>query len=164
MAGKRNHSLADYVSNWKRVRLNAAAADSVGPESEAPTVGAIDSFSTKGGPNDVMLGGVASEGNNYGRNAQIDFGVIISGFASITLQLWTLVEETNTPLVNKGDPAAIVTAITMPSTGMWILVETKVLTASGWWVVSNLRPGLFKVRVSAVTGSGAITVLESHAA
>jgi hypothetical protein len=160
MAGKRNSALADMVTNWSRVRVNLTATDTATVEDDT-----IPLFSTEGGPNDVMLGQPLTDGNNYGRNAQINVAAVISGFSSVTLQLYLLVEEKGVKLTSIGSSSSSSdSAIQEPTTKMWVLVGSVVLTTSGLWVVKDIPPGKYKIRFSAKAGTGYVTVLESHAA
>jgi hypothetical protein len=79
------------------------------------------------------------------------------------LQLWLLLEETDIPLVALGDSPPSIPAVTVPSTGLWVMVNAATLNNSGLWTTKDIPPGIYKVTVTAVAGTGAVTVLESHA-
>jgi hypothetical protein len=96
----------------------------------------------------------------YGRNAQLDLSVLVQGFTSVTLELWLKGEVEQAELSSSPPPAPL----TLPATEDWVKVETKVLTASGLWIVKDIPPGKYKILLTAVAGAGNVHIREQHAA
>lgn len=159
MPGKRVPDTASYVTPRQDYRVDVAAADSVGVED--PAIPVLDTVPS---PN-AHLGLGQSDSNLYGGwNAQLNLACIIEGFSSVTFDLWVLAENEAKQLQEGSSSSSSSAGPTLPSTGEWVLVESKVLTKSSLWIVKSAPPGKYKVRVAAVTGTGHIQIREQHAA
>jgi hypothetical protein len=159
MPGKRGPEFGDFVTPFEAYRVNISAADGSGPTDDA-----IPVLDTRQGPNQNVMG-QGSDKSQYGRNAQIDIAAIIKGFTSVTLQLWMKAEPDRAELrAPPGSSSSSASPIEEPTTGLWVKVDEKVLTASGWWVIKDIPPAQYKVLASAVSGTGAVSIVECHAA
>ena len=159
MPGKRGPEFGDFVTPFEEYRINLAAIDAGGPEGDA-----IPVLDTRDGPNQNVVG-QGSDKNQYGRNAQLDLAVIIKDFSSVTLELWMKAEPSRAELRSAPSSSSSSSApIEVPTTGLWVKVEDKTLTSSEFWVVKDIPPAEYKVRLSAVSGTGAVSIVESHAA
>jgi hypothetical protein len=158
MPGKRTPESASFITPRTPYRENVAAADSVGVQDSG-----IPLFDTSPAPSRVVGLG-QSDVNQYGGwNGQINLAVIIKGFTSIDMELWLKAENENVELTS-GSSSSSSAAPDLPSTGEWVLVETKTCTRSALWIVKSVPPGKYKVRVAGATGTGAIQIREQHAA
>jgi hypothetical protein len=88
--------------------------------------------------------------------------VIVQGFTSVTLELWLKGEVEQQELIVGSSSSTA--PLTLPATEDWVKVETKVLTASGLWVVKDIPPSQYKVLLTAVAGAGNVHIREQHAA
>ncbi len=159
MPGKRGPEFGDFVTDFAEYRINIDAADASGPQDAT-----IPSLDTRLGPNQNVMG-AGSDQNQYGRNAQINLAAIVKGFTSVTLQLWVKAEPTRAALqAPPGSSSSSSTPIDEPTTGLWVKVDEKTVTASAMWAIKDIPPAEYKVLVSAVAGSGAVSLVECHAA
>lgn len=156
MAGKRVVEGATFITDRAAYRRGITAVDPSVENAVIPDL--VTSGSPHGG---VGLG--QSDVNQYGQNAQFAFAVLVTGFASVTLQLWL-----NAPLEARyaqvAGSSSSSTSEPLPSTLEWVFVEEKTITRSSLWVVKDIPPGMYRVRVSAVTGTGEVHIREQHAA
>ena len=144
---------ADYVTPRRTFRENITLAD---PSVEDVSIEILDT--TLVGHKRVGVG--QNDISMYGRNCQLNLDLILKGFTSVDLQLWLwAAEEIELVGVSVSSPAA-----DLPVTEEWVKVEDKTITESTHWVVKDIPPGKYKVRVDAVSGAGSLTVREQHAA
>lgn len=161
MPGKRTCEYADFVTPFAEYRMNVEAADAVPVQD--PAIPALD---TREGPYaNVGLGQV--DVNQYGRDAKIDLAVIIAGCSAVELELWLNAEPTRVKLsssVPSGSSSSSSSSSSSP-TDLWVKVAEKTFGAvSELWIVSDIPPGEYKVRVVSITGGGNVSLIEGHAA
>lgn len=157
MPGQRSKDIADYVTPRAAYRSNLTAIDGVNAASDM-----IDAIDTTLPPNRSVGLGVGGDSNIYGRNAQLDFSLLVEGFSSVTVELWLKASVDQAELDD--DDSSSSSPITLPTTEEWVFVDTKTATKSLMWVVKDIPPGLYKVLFTAKTGSGHLTIREQHAA
>ena len=166
MAGKRAVEQGDFVTPRAIYRRDIAAAD--GPV-ESVNIPELD---TREGPN-VSVGLGQGEVNMYGRNAQLDLALILTELASVTLELWLKAPIERAEL-NTTPPEP---ALNLPDSEDWVFVADKTVARSTLWVVKDIPPGRYKVRVASLSlgssssssssasgGGPALHILEGHAA
>lgn len=158
MPGQRSKDIADFVTPRASYRSNLTAIDGVTAQSDT-----IDAINTALPPNTSVGLGVGGDSNIYGRNAQIDFALIVEGFSSISVELWLKATVDQAELVD-GEDESSSEADVLPATEEWVFVDTKTATKSLMWVVKDIPPGLYKVLFTAKTGTGNLTIREQHAA
>ena len=166
MSGKRATEQGDFVTPRAIYRRDLTVIDGSIESSDIPEL------DTRGGPN-TSVGLGQGEVNQYGRNAQLDLAVILFNFPSATLELWlkATVEQAQ---LSTDDP---VLDLALPDTLDWIFVGTKNFSQSELWVIKDLPPGIYKVKVAALGpgsstsssssspgGGPALHILEGHAA
>jgi len=156
MPGKRAVEGGTFITPRATYRVNV---DSVDPSAQDPSIPILD---TRAAPN-VSVGLGQGDCAQYGQNGQIDFAVILSGFSSVTLELWLLAEVERRELEYPGASSSS-SSSSLPTTEEWVYVEEKAISKSVLWVVKDIPPGQYKVRVGAVTGSGELQIREGHAA
>jgi len=161
MPGKRCNEYADFVTPFDEYRSNVEAADAVSVQDPA-----IPLLDTRDGPY-TNVGFGQADVNQYGRDATINLGVIIAGFSAVELELW-LDAEPNRPHLSSATPAGSSSSSSSSSsspTDTWVRVAKKTFGAvSELWVITNIPPGKYKVKVASVTGGGNLSIVESHAA
>lgn len=166
MGGKRAVEQGDFVTPRAIYRRDIAAAD--GSVEDA----GIPELDTRPGPN-TSVGLGQGEVNMYGRNAQLDLALILFNFPSATLELWLKAAVERAQLST--DP--VEPPLALPDTENWVFVADKTIDRSTLWVVKDIPPGVYKVRVGALgpgsstssssssSGGGpALHILEGHAA
>lgn len=166
MAGKRAVEQGDFVTPRAIYRRDLVAADG---SVESINIPELD---TRPGPN-TSVGLGQSEVNMYGRNAQLDLAIILNDVASVTLELWLKAIIDRAQLST--DP--VEPALNLPATEDWIFVDSKTVSRSTLWVVKDVPPGVYKVRVDAMSGGSSssssssssgggsgVHILEGHAA
>lgn len=156
MPGKRAVEGGTFITPRAMYR---ADVDAVDPGAQDPSVPILD---TRPAPN-VSVGLGQGDVAQYGQNGQIDFAVILSGFSSVTLELWLLAEIERRELEYPGASSSSSSSV-LPTTEEWVYVGEKVISRSVLWIVKDIPPGQYKVRVSAATGSGSLQIREGHAA
>jgi hypothetical protein len=156
MPGKRASEQADFVTPRRGYRESLTAVDSGGPQDTG-----IPTLDTRQGPS-AAVGLGQGDVAQYGRNAQLDLAVLVQGFTSVTLELWLKGEVEQAELIEGSSSSTA--PLTLPATEDWVKVETKVLTASGLWIVKDIPPGKYKTLLTAVAGSGNVHIREQHAA
>lgn len=157
MPGKRSVEQASFVTPRALYRNNVVA----GGETD-PTLNTIPILDTRVGPNASIqpAGSPQSDVNNYGKDARINLSILVSGFTSVTLQLWLKSEIEAVALSN-----APLTPPTLPvGTQEWMQVASKTVNTSTLWTITDIPPGKYKVLVSAAVGAGFVTLEEQHAA
>lgn len=171
MAGKRSPDYTDFITPRGLYRLNVTEIDE-GPvptssssggsaSSSSSGTGEIPILDTRPGPNSPV-GLAQGDVNQYGRNAQIDLFTIVKGFDTVVLQLW-LKAEIEKKEAYSGSPP-IPPAIELPQTEDWVKMAEKTFTVSSGWVITDIPPGQYRVVLADAVGSGAVTILEQHAA
>jgi hypothetical protein len=127
---------------------------------------AIPILDTRPGPNRNVVG-QGSDNNQYGRNAQIGFGILLdSGISSAKFKLWVLVEPTRAVLTQAGASGGSSSSSSSAGPASWWAVAKSEFTVSesSYVVVKDIPPGQYKLEVTALNGAGALSVVESHAA
>lgn len=159
MPGKRPIEGADYVTRRSAYRSELTAADSGDPQNPS-----IPELNTEIAPS-ASIGLGQSDVNQYGRNAQIIMAIIVEGFSAVTVQAWMKANITTEGLTYEDSSSSSSSpGATLPTTGEWVKVGTKVVATSELWIVTDVPPGQYKFLISAVTGSGHIQLREQHAA
>jgi hypothetical protein len=160
MPGKRGPEFGDFVTPFEEYRMSVDTADAV--DVTDPSIPALD---TRPGPNQNVMG-AGSDLNQYGRNAQIGLAVIIAGCSAVELELWLNADPTRARLstrASSGSSSSSSSSSASP-TDMWVKVAEKTFgSVSELWVVKDIPPGEYKVKVVTVTG-GNVSLVESHAA
>ena len=178
MPGKRGPEFGDFVTPFEEYRRDIAAADAVPVQDPA-----IPLLDTLPGAN-VNVGLGQADVNQYGRNAQMNLAVIIAGFSAVELELWLNAVPTRarlhggttpvssssssvspTPSSSSSSPSSSSSSSSSSSpTDTWVRVATKTFgSVSELWVVKDIPPGEYKIKVASVTGNGNVTINESHA-
>ena len=158
MPGKRTpYGQSDYVTERAIYRANLTAVDTAGPQDTAVPV-----LDTSASPY-FSVGMGQSDSAEYGRNAQLDLALLLKGFTAATLQVWLQATvDIKTAYPQGAPPTPIV--LQLPATLNWLKVEEFSVTGSALHVLKDIPPGLYKILVTGVTGSGYISILEQHAA
>jgi hypothetical protein len=161
MPGKRGPEFGDFVTPFEEYRSNVGVADTVDVQDSS-----IPVLDTRSGPNQNVIG-QGSDGNQYGRNAQIGLAVVVAGCSKVELELWLNAEPTRARLSNNspvGSSSSSSSSSSTSPTDMWVKVAEKTFGAvSELWVVKDIPPGEYKVKVVTVTG-GNVSLIECHAA
>jgi len=153
MAGKRPIEQGTFVTPRALYRNNVTAGGETDPTADIPELDTTEAPNTN-----VGLG--QSDINMYGQNAQIDLAIYVSGFSSVVLELWL---KAPLELKQLSDVAPVVPDL--PGTTQdWVFVSTITVTRSQLWIVKDIPPGIYKVLVKTVAGSGFVTLMEGHAA
>jgi len=151
--------MGDFVTSFDEYRMDIAAVDTGGPEN--PSIPILD---TRPGPNaNVGLG--QADINQYGRNAQLDIGLILNGLSSVKVTLWLLAEPNRAKLQSAtAGSSSSSSSSSGPATGWWVKVEDKTVSTSSLWVVKDIPPGQYRIEVNTLTGGGTLSIVEGHAA
>lgn len=157
MPGKRAIEGGTFLTPRALYRSNITSVD---PSVEDLGVPILDTSKAPG----YAVGLGQSDFAQYGHNAQLDLAVIIDGFTSVTLEAWLFAEIEQREFNPEPSSSSSSSSSSMPATGEWVFVVDKTLSKSSLWVLRDIPPGKYKVRVSAVSGSGAIHIRENHAA
>lgn len=163
MPGRRAMEGGTFITPRAPYRESITALD---PSVEDVSIPILD---TSKSPNSVVGLG-QSDWAQYGHNGQLDLALIVGGFSSVTVQLWLLAEIEQRELQPPASDSSSSSSATSSSsssfspTGEWVYVGDKTVDKSTLWIVKDVPPGKYKVRVSAVSGSGSIQIRESHAA
>ncbi len=171
MPGQRSKDIADFVSPRAAYRRNLSEADTVGVASESVPV-----LDTRSAPNRQIGLGVGGDTNMYGRNAQLNLSLIVSGFSSVTVELWLLANieikqlgESVVPPNEDSVPGYSDTSEEETSDELvddtleWVFVGSKTITRSSAWTIMDIPPGQYKVMFTALTGTGFLNIREQHA-
>jgi hypothetical protein len=156
MPGKRSVENGDFVSQRRIYRQDIMTVDSGGAIDET-----IPILNTLGSAYGGQI--VSNDVNMYGRNAQLDLAVIAA--VSVTLQVWLKAEIEEGELTDPEASSSSSASLDLPTaTEDWVFVIEKSFTKPELWVVKDVPPGKYKVIASAHAGSGAVHILEQHAA
>ena len=154
MPGKRSTGHADYITPRALYRV-VTTPDTVGIEDDIN----IPYFDT-GLPPNVNVGMGQSDYNQYGRNAQIDIAVIPCNFHSVSLELWLRASlQAQYLIAASGVPPSPTQSLStlpkpiLPLTESWVLVESKIFTGPGLWIVRYVPPGQYKIKVAEINSS-----------
>lgn len=159
MPGKSSPENTDYMTPRAEYRTCLVAIDS--------GLADIPVLDTRQGPNAQLLNtenDQAVGSANYGRNAQISIAAIVQGFSQVKIQLWLNAVVQLQNLITPGESSSSDPSCTAPVNGEYVFVEEKTINGSALCVFKDIPPGQYKVAVTAVTGSGFVTLRESHAA
>lgn len=158
MPGKSSAENTDFMTPRAEYRTCLVGADS--------SLDDVPILDTRNGPNAQLVNAPADNAVGsaaYGRNAQISIAAIIQGFSQVKIQLWLHAVVQLQNLIVPGDSSSSDVSCTEPVTGEYVFVEERVLALSALSVFKDIPPGQYKVKISAVTGSGFVTLRESHA-
>jgi len=162
MPGKRVQGEADFITPRRIYREVISAVD---PSIESLAIPILDTRETANqrasGPN------AGFDTPQYGRNAQINLAVLMSGFTSVTLQLWLLAEEEQDDLTEPfgSSSSSSSSSFSLSATDEWVKAAQKDFTGPELWVVKDIPPGQYKVRMSAASGGpGQVQLREQYAA
>jgi hypothetical protein len=159
MPGQRAKEGGTFVTPRALYRSSLTAVD---PDVESEAIPVLDTSRSPYTP----LGLGQGDNAQYGQNGQLDLAVIVEGFSSMTLELWLLaeIEQRELSYPDDGSSSSSSSSTPWPSTGEWVFVEDKTITKSSLWIVKDIPPGKYKVRVNAISGTGSCTIRENHAA
>jgi hypothetical protein len=146
MPGKRIE-YGGFVTHRTSYRENIAAADSSGPTD--PTIPVLDTRSVTLGPSNIDV-------NHQGMDARIFAACILNGITAATIQVWLKGELDTFPPESSSSSS-------LGSGDDWVLAQSTNITGSTLVKVLDIPPGLYKILVSSVTGSGEITIRTQHA-
>lgn len=159
MAGKSSPENTDYMTPRAEYRTCITAADS-----DLDDVPILD---TRNGPNSQLLDAMNDQAigsASYGRNAQISIAALIQGFTQVKIQLWLNAVVQLQNLIVPGASSSSGASCEAPPNGEYVFVEERTVTLSTLCVFKDIPPGQYKIKISSVTGSGFVTLRESHAA
>lgn len=159
MPGKRGPEFGDFVTEFDEYRMNVVAADTA--DIDDPSIPILD---TRPGPNRNVIG-QGSDGNQYGRNAQIGLGILLdSGISSAKFKLWVLVAPTR-PVLTQASASSSSSSSSSGPVSWWAVAKPEfTVSESSYVVVKDIPPGQYKLEVTELNGSGTLSVVESHAA
>lgn len=160
-SGKRPVEQGTFITPRALYRDNLVALDT-----DVTSVG-IPTLDTRPGPNGFLIpvGQVNTDCNMYGKDARINLAVYPSAVGTVTLQLWLYADLTQPRTTSASTPPVV--PPTLPTTGYWTQVASKVITGPSLWAITDIPPGEYKVLLTAWTGSGSssfVTLAEQHAA
>jgi hypothetical protein len=159
MPGRRALEGGTFITPRAPYREDITTVD---PSVEDTSIPILD---TSKSPNEVVGLG-QSDWAQYGQNGQMDLALIVEGFSSVTVQLWLQaeIEQRGLQPSAPASSSSSSSSSSYPTTGEWVYVGDKTVDKSTLWIVKDTPPGKYKVRVSAVSGSGSVRIRESHAA
>jgi hypothetical protein len=161
MPGKRGPEFGDFVTPFDEYRMGVAAADAgLGGDDSA-----IPILDTRGGPNANVIG-QGSDENQYGRNAQIGLGILLdSGLSSVKMKVWLNVQPTRPKLTTPPVGSSSSSSSSSGPGSWWVVVVDEFSVAESSFVtIADIPPGQYKVEITEVTGTGTVSIVESHAA
>ena len=164
MPGKRGPEFGDFVTAFDEYRMGVAVADA-GLGGDDPAIPILD---TRGGPNANVIG-QGSDESQYGRNAQIGLGVLLdAGLSSVKLKVWLNVQPTRpkltTPPSAPPSSSSSSSSSSSPNSGWVVVVDEFSVAESSYITIADIPPGKYKVEITEITGSGMVSIVESHAA